>query len=372
MSRARKLTMASAMIAATAIALSGCAASGSDAGTSDGLQTVTLGITPYQDTYLTLVGMDQGWFEEAGIDLQLKKLAWNNVMTAVVSGDVDMAIQNTTGVIAVANTDPDLVYAFGYNPFTEGTALMIRPDGLETVAQLEKGGLDHDAARTAFLESLRGKEVVTTLSTDMGKQIIAALDSVGIAQSEVNFIDLDSDSGLAAFLAGTGDAYLGGIPQRQTLVDAGMLVGISGPDLSAPEINGIVTKRDFASTHQDVVLSFINVMFRTIRYCDANEDACAELITTALNQEAAGGMTVEGWKSFWQTLELHAVNAAQAKEWILEPDGIAYWKTTWDAGNEYFLESDSIPAPVDGAQHFLMPEMWDAYVAEYGADETGY
>jgi len=357
---------------AVLLTLAGCASSGPEKA-DDGLTTVTVGISPFQDTYLPIIGEEKGWFADAGLKVELKSLAWNSVMPAVISGEVDMAINNTTGVVSVANADPDVVYAYGWNPFTEGSALMIRPDGgLKTVDALEKKLGDHKKARTAAIESLKGKTIVTTLSTDMGKQINDALDSVGLSASDVKFVDMDPDAGLAAFLSGTGDAYLGGIPQRAKALDEGMEIGLSGPDLAAPPINGIVTKRDYVTAHEDSLLAFINVMHRIIRYCDAKTDECGQTITDSLNKETAAGLTLDGFKSYWQKIELYAPNAQAADSMILAKDGVSYWKSTWDSDNNYLVGTKAIPAAVDSDAHFLMPKVWKAYVAKYGEDETSY
>lgn len=337
------------------------------------LTHLTVGISPFQDTYLPIIGQEKGWFAEVGLDVELTSLAWNAITPAIISGDVDLAINNTTGVVSVANADPDVVYAYGWNPFTEGSALMIRPDGgLQSIDALEAELGDHAEARTAMIESLAGKTIVTTLSTDMGKQINDALTSIGMSEDAVTFVDMDPDAGLAAFLSGTGDAYLGGVPQRAKALEEGMEIGLAGPDLAAPPINGVLAKRDFVENNTDTLLAFINVMHRIVRYCDAETDACGTTITDRLNEETAAGLTLDGFKGYWQNIELYAGNAAQAEEMILNEDGVAYWKTTWDSDNAYLVGTGAIPAEVPAESNFLMQSVWEQYVAAYGADETGY
>lgn len=369
----RKTSIAAALPAlALVAALTGCGSSDEET-TEDGLTTIDVGISPFQDTYLPIIGQEMGWFEEAGLNVNLRSLAWNAAMPALISGDVDIAVNNTTGVVSVANADPEVVYAYGWNPFTEGSALMIRPDGgLESIESLEERLGDREEARTAMVESLAGRTIVTTLSTDMGKQINDALASVGMDEGDVEFVDMDPDAGLAAFLSGTGDAYLGGVPQRGRALEEGMEIGLSGPDLAAPPINGAVTTRSFATDRQDDLLAFIDVIHRIIRYCDAETDACATTITERLNEETAAGLTVEGFEEYWQNIELYAPNAASAEELILDEEGVSYWKTTWDSDNAYLVETDAIPEAVDAEEHFLMPEVWQAYVDRYGADQTAY
>lgn len=370
-----------------AVLLAGCSSGGGtpdDGATTSGppetttaaepeLTSVNVGISPFQDTYLPIIGQEMGWFADAGIEVELKSLAWNSVMPALISGDVDLAVFNTTGVVSVANADPDVVYAYGWNPFTEGSALMIRPEsGLKSIEAFESELGDRGAARTAAIEQLAGRTIVTTLGTDMGKQITDALASVGLGDSDVTFVDMDTDAGLAAFISGTGDAYLGGIPQRASALANGMEIGLSGPDLAAPPINGVVTKRQFLDGNEDALLGFINVMHRIVRYCNAETDACGTTITERLNEETAAGLTLDGFKDYWQNIELYAGNAQEASDMILAEDGVAYWGDTWASDNAYLVDTQAIPAEVPAETNFLMPEVWDAYVAAYGADETGY
>ena len=48
---------------------------------------------------------------------------------------------------------------------------------------------------------------------------------------DVKVIYLEPDQGLAAFLNGTGDAYIGGIPQRTRAGKEGMVEMLTGIDL---------------------------------------------------------------------------------------------------------------------------------------------
>jgi len=358
--------------AVLALSASACASSG-DAQSDSPDDTIKLGISPFQDTMLPLVGEEKGWFEDQGLNVELKSLAWDAIMPAVATGSVDAAINNTTGVVSVAEKSPNIVYWYAWNPFTEGSALMGNPDsGLETIEELEQSGLSHDEARKQALEQLKGKTLVTTMGTDMGKQAISALESVGLTQDDIKLVDMNPDQGLAAFLSGTGDTYLGGIPQRTRATAEGMEVVASGPDLAPPPINGLVTTSDYAEENEGQLLKLVNVFHRIVRYCDANTADCGEIITAQLNRDTGANLTVEGFVDFWQTFELYAPNAAATKEMILDESGVAYWKRTWDSDNDFLTASDAIAQPVSAEDHFLVDETWQKYVAEYGEDETGY
>jgi NitT/TauT family transport system substrate-binding protein len=334
--------------------------------------TIRLGISPFQDTLLPLIAETKGWFKDAGLDVQLTTLGWDAIVPAVASGQVDVAINNTTGVVSVANRAPDMIYWYGWNPFTQGSALMGRPSaGLKTLADFEASGMSHQDARTAAFKQLKGRTLITTLATDMGNSLVAGLEFAGLTQSDVKIIDLNPDQGLAAFLSGTGDAYLGGIPQRTRLTKEGYLVVASGPDLAPPPINGFVTTKTFVQAHPDAMLSLLNVIFRTVRYCNANTDDCGKIITDSLNSTTGSTMTPADYKAFWQTFELYDGNAAEVQRDILSPDGVAYWKKTWDQDNKsLFTQQKAIPAAVDYS-YFWGEQVQKDYIAKYGLNESG-
>jgi ABC-type nitrate/sulfonate/bicarbonate transport system substrate-binding protein len=335
--------------------------------------TIRLGISPFQDTLLPIIPESKGWFKAAGLDVQLTTLGWDAIGPAVASGVVDVAINNTTGVVSVANRAPDVIYWYGWNPFTQGSALMGRPSsGLKTLQQSEASGMSHQDARKAAFLQLKGRTLVTTLATDMGNELIAGLESVGLSQSDVKIVDLNPDQGLAAFLSGTGDAYLGGLAQRTRLTSEAYLVIASGPDVAPAPINGFVTTKTFVQAHADAMLSLLNVMFRTVRYCNANTDDCAKIIIDDLNATSGSGMTVADYKAYWQKWELYDGNAAEAQRDILSPDGVAYWQKIWDQDNKaLFTQQKQIPAPVDYSQ-FWGDQVQQQYVAKYGLNESGY
>ena len=349
------------------------AGGGDSTGESSGGK-ITLGISPFQDTLLPLVAERKGWFQDAQLDVELKTLGWEAIMPAVASGAVDVAINNTTGVISVANREPEVIYWYGWNPFTEGAALIGSKDGdLKTVEQLRKQGLSEKEAVERAIKQLRGKTIVTTLSSDMGKAVNAALESVGMTRDDVKLVDLNPDQGLAAFLAGkTGDAYLGGVPQRTKAVKEGFPVIASGPQLAPPPINGFVTTKSFADANEDQMLSLMNVMFKTIQHCNKNTDECADVIVGELNKTTGGGLTNADFTAFWQKIENYAANPQEVQEAILDPSGYAYWKKTWDGDNEYLVENEkAIPSPVSADDHFWGERVQKAYIERYGADGSG-
>jgi NitT/TauT family transport system substrate-binding protein len=334
---------------------------------------ISIGLSPFQDTLLPIIGKEKGWFAEEGLDVDFKTLAWNAVMPAVASNAIDVAVYNTTGVVSVYNKQPDLLFWYPWNIFAQGAALMGRPNiGLKTAKDFEATGMSHADAVKATIQQLKSKTVVTTMGSDMGKAVVEAARSNGLARDDFKIVDMDPDQGLAAFISGTGDAYLGGIPQRTRLNKEGYLALVTGPDLAPVPLNGWTTTKEFAEKNPEALLKLQHVMFRIIRYTAANQDEVAKTITDRLNSETGAKMTIEDFKRFWNEIEAYPKNAAEVKKDMLDDSGYANWKRTWDNDNYYFVEVDKLIPEKVPYDAFWALKVQEEYIKKYGADETGY
>ena len=175
----------------------------------DELTHVRLGMTPFQDMLAIVVGDEQGIYEQVGLDIEFIHLPYEAVTEAVAAGSLDIGSICETTVVTTWDAFPhqrlgNIFYTF------EGSAIMVRPDaGLSTYEENLASMGDHDAALAATVSQLAGLDVLTTKGTDMEMGVGAALAAGGLDISDVNVIDLNPDDGLAAFLTGEADAYLG-------------------------------------------------------------------------------------------------------------------------------------------------------------------
>src|SRR5271166_544891 len=337
------------------------------------LTKISIGLSPFQDTLLPVIGKEKGWFEKEGLNVEFKTLAWNAIIPAVASSAIDVAVYNTTGVVSVFNKQPDILFWYPWDIFAKGAALMGRPNiGLKTVEDFEKEGMAHAEAVKATIQQLKSKLVITTMGSDMGKAVVEATRNNGLARDDFKIIDMDPDQWLAAFISGTGDAYLGGIPQRTRLNKEGYLTLVTGSDLAPVPLNGWITTKEFAEKNPEALLKLQHVMFKIIRYTDANQDEIAKAITDRLNTETGAKMSIEDFKRFWNEIEVYPKNAANVKKEILDDGGFANWKRTWDNDNYYFVEVDKLIPEKVPYDAFWGNKVQEQYIQKYGADETGF
>jgi ABC-type nitrate/sulfonate/bicarbonate transport system substrate-binding protein len=326
-------------------------------------ERVRYAVSPFQDTLLPIVPRELGWYKEVGLDVDIKILGWTEVQEAIAGGAVDVGINNISSIVATHEHAPNLVYAYGMNTFDNGFALMVRPKGpFRTVAQFEAELHDHAEAVKATARQLKGRTVVTTSNTDMEQGVAAACKRGAIAFDTVKIVNLPPDEGLAAFLAGTGDAYIGGIPQRTRAGKEGMVEMLSGVDIGPAPINGIVTTKDYFNGHIGTLEKLVRLWFRTVQYINAREGDAgrtgAEIVVRELNRNSGANFTLDDFWRFWNKFEHYPANAAEVEADIMSESGKNYWKRRWDDCNDYFFTvAKRIKAPVDPAGVFLMPTL---------------
>lgn len=330
---------------------------------------VEYGVSPFQDTLLPIVGKVKGWYKEEGLSVEFRILGWTEVQEALVAGSIDVAINNISSIIATHERFPDLVYAYGFNTFDNGFALMVRPDGpFKTLKQIEEELKDHELAVMETAKQLRGKTVVTTSYTDMEQGVAAAARKGEIDfVNDVNIINLEPSEGLAAFLAGHGDAYIGGIPQRTRAGKEGMLELLTGADLGPPPINGIVTTKPYILKNKDVILKLLKVWFRIVNYMNENMEDGSSIVIKTLNEHSAANFTIDDFRIFWNNYEHYPANLNEVEKSILDKDGTNYWKARWDDCNFYFHEIvKKISKPVESEEAFYMEKIHQEYIKKYG------
>lgn len=326
---------------------------------------VRYAVSPFQDTLLPVVADELGWDKEVGLDVEIVVLGWTEVQEAVASGSADVGISNMSAIVATHDRAPDLIYLYGLNTFDNGFALMVRPDStLKTIDQIEAkdGNLSHEEAVKLTARQLEGRTVVTTSNTDMEQGVAAACGKGGVEFATVKIIDLPPEEGLAAFINGTGDAYIGGIPQRTKAGKEGMIEMLSGADLGPPPINGIITTQEYYESNKETLHKLINLWFRTVIYIDEKEgpsgEKGSEIIVRALNKGSGGNFNEDDFWKFWNNYEHYPSNLEQVEAQILDPSGENYWKSRWDDCNNYFSNIvHRIERPVPSEDAFRMVEM---------------
>ncbi|MEV0072632.1 MULTISPECIES: ABC transporter substrate-binding protein [unclassified Amycolatopsis] len=375
----KRLRLGGVLVAAglLASALTACAGSSSEGAPIEGCAKTTniqIATTPYQDSLIMSLGNQLGWYKQACLNVTFQNVALTNISKIVASGHgAPVGWRTSSEINQAQHLDSDLIYLYPWDICSSCSALMARPGtGLKSYTEFKNSGMSREAAIAAVINELHGKSIVTTLKNSRAEVIQSAIQSQGKPLDWASYVDLDPASGYTAFLSGTGDTYIAGLPQQQPLADKGYKNLLTGAELSPPPLNGFLTTKTYWNENKDALLSLIHVTFMAIRYTDANRDAVAKYVSDTYNKQTGSTLTVADFNRYWQNLETYPANAGDAQKKMFTPGAPAYWRTIWDEDNNYFFTNTHIipePAP---ASAFLGEEVQKAYVAKYGADETGW
>jgi ABC-type nitrate/sulfonate/bicarbonate transport system substrate-binding protein len=332
---------------------------------------VRLGVPPLGDTLLPVIGVKKGWYNDEGLSVEIKALDWNEIHASLADGTIDVGISNIATTVGTHAKAPEIVYAYALNTFDNGLALMVRPDlGIKPLDAFLGKFPAREEAIAAAANQLKGRTIVTTSNTHMEQALAFAARRGGLAfKRDLKILDLSPDDGLAAFLAGQGDAYIGGPSQRIRAAKEGMIVMLGGTDLGPSPITGLVTTRRFAREKREAVLKLIKVWFRIVNYVNSNFDEGAAIIAGELKSRSETALTLDEFKRLWNKVEHFPASAAGVEADILSPLGQNYWKSRWISCNYYYVKIvGSISDQVAPDDIFIMPEIHREYVARFGND----
>jgi ABC-type nitrate/sulfonate/bicarbonate transport system substrate-binding protein len=330
---------------------------------------VRLGVPPLGDTLLPVIGAKKGWFKDEGLEVEIKTLDWNEIHASLTAGKIDVGISNMATTVATHAKAPEIVYAYALNTFDNGLALMVRPDGgLKPLDAFLGRFSAREEAIAAAAGQLKGRTIVTKSNTHMEQALAFAARRGGLAfKRDLKILDLSPDDGLAAFLAGQGDAFIGGLSQRVRAAKEGMIVMLSGTDLGPSPITGFVTTQRFARDNRETVLKLIKVWFRIVNFVNSNIDEAGAIIAGELKSRGEAPLTLDEFKRIWNKVEHFPASPANVEADILSPDGRNYWKSRWISCNYYYVKIvGSISDQVPPDNIFIMPEIHREFVARFG------
>jgi len=188
-----------ALIAASALALTGCGgaseAPAGDGGEASGEMTdVTLMLNwyPYGEHAAFYYGVEQGIFEEHGINLTIKAgQGSTKTAQAVGQGQVDFGWADTPAVLA--NIDKGVAIK------SVGVFLQTTPSAVQVFAD---SGIESP-------EDLKGKTIAVSAGDAPTTTFPVYLEAVGLSESDVTQQNLDAAGKIAAILSGQVDGLIG-------------------------------------------------------------------------------------------------------------------------------------------------------------------
>ncbi|MGO1401883.1 MAG: ABC transporter substrate-binding protein [Flaviflexus sp.] len=263
-----------------ALALSGLmalAACGSDEGleeSEDGLTKLTVyHITTLDSTPLYL-GIEEGFFEEEGLDVEVKIAeSGSAIIPSVVNGESPIGYANVVSDLAAIDQGLDI--RFVSNCCGVGA---IDEESTSSVFVLEDSDIQGP-------EDLADTTIAVNSTKNLGDVTIpVALENQGIDPSGIEYIPMNFSDMSAALERGDVDAIWMVEPFQTIARDNGYRAVLSNFAEAYPDstLGYYVTSADFAQENPEIVASFQRALDRSNEFATENHDRLRELAVSEI------------------------------------------------------------------------------------------
>jgi NitT/TauT family transport system substrate-binding protein len=262
------------------LALTGCSGTsggGETPGEGGELTSVSAAVIPIADTAAIWLGVDQGFFEDEGLDVKIETAGGGAaIVPGVVSGDYDFGFSNYVSLM-FANSQ------FGAD---SPMSMSVVANGVTASEDLEKdfGGVvvsaDSDIQTAADLE---GRSVSVNTLANIGDSTVSQIvtDDGGDA-STIDFVEVGFPDAPAALENGQVDAAWIVEPFLTQAVEAGARVLFYNFNGFDPELDvaGYFTSAQTIQEKPEVVDAFRTAMNRSLDYANENPDEVRRILGT--------------------------------------------------------------------------------------------
>jgi NitT/TauT family transport system substrate-binding protein len=257
-------------VIALAIALSGC---GDEV--AGGRTKLTVGVVPIADVAPIQLGIDKGFFQEEGLDVELHTgQGGAAIVPQVVSGDVQVGFSSTPTLLAAAGEGLPIEIvapAVGSPPRKEG-----RGENVEGALMVGR------KSAIRGYPDLAGKTVaVNALGNVIDVTLNAALERHGVDHDSVERLEVPFPDMLAALDAGRVDAAFLATPFKTIAEQSGKYRAVGFSIYEArPELihTTYFVSREWADGNEQVLERFLSALRRSMLYAAGHERETREAV----------------------------------------------------------------------------------------------
>jgi len=338
------------------LALGGCASPGAEGADGSGTTTVKIGMAPYFEYQPWVLADQLGLDEEQGLDFQFTNYtSTDKAVVAAYRGDLDIAPSCQACTLPLMGQLPDIREWMITNQF-KGFILIGRAGETETFEELSKEVGDEEAKKQ-ILESLRGKEFAIRSSSYLSL-LTAALEQVGMTTDDITIIDFQSDSQAAlAFIGGTGDYYIGSLPEEaKLLASPDKYVNAGGTDVLGDAglwFSTMNATEKWLTENEDLAVKLLAVWYRTMTYMADDPDTMVPMFADAINEATSATLSDDDIAYITTELERFAT-LDQAETEFYDPESPTYFMKAMDF---------YVPASAD-----VLPDDYDVDTAVQNAE----
>jgi NitT/TauT family transport system substrate-binding protein len=276
--RVRSARRAVALAGALALSLGACgddgggddATTGDEAPGGEELTGIEVGVVPVVDVAPLYLGIEKGFFEEEGLDVEpVVAQGGAAIIPAVANGDQEIGFSNIVSLLIAQTEDlPVRVVAQGIqatdDPDDDTAAIAVTADSdIREPADLE--------GRTIAVNTLQNISELT---------ITAALEKEGVDVSTLEFVEVPLPDMVGQLEAGQVDAAGLVEPFVTTGEDAGHRMILYDRVATEPEMTvaGYFTSDQFLESDPETVDAFVRAINRSLAYATEHPDEARQAI----------------------------------------------------------------------------------------------
>ena len=289
------------------------------------------------------VAIADGKFEEAtGREINWKKFdSGSKVITAMASGDVDIAMAGSSPIAAGVSRELPIELFWIVENIADAEALVV-----------------HEDAGVESAEDLKGKKIGVPFVSTTHFHMLFALEHWGIDPSEVELLNMQPNAIAAAWDRGDIDAAFVWNPALGRIKESGEVLITSGDlaELGKATFDGMVVRTDFADNNAEFMCQFVSVLAEAdAAYRDDPSAFAGDSENAQKIVDLAGGEASQV-PSVLELYEFPTMEEQASETWLGggEDTGAA---AALRATSEFLMEQKQIEA--------LLPSYSDVVTAEY-------
>ncbi|MDF2654614.1 MAG: hypothetical protein K0R19_1088 [Bacillota bacterium] len=255
------------MVSILAGSFAGCGNSGSSGSSGSGgdtadkkFDTLNVGVLVSTVGIPALYADEQGWFDEAGLDVNLIIFPTGApVNEAIAAKQIDVACSGFASVYSLANANCSWIAEINT---TGGMGIYARPDSPIAKAT---GNVPGAPAILGSAETVKGAKILGPLGTSSQFAAISYIDQLGLSETDVEQVHMEYGPGFQAFVAGEGDLISISPPYSYDCLDKGYVEVASFEDATNVLMkDGCFARNDVIEKRSEEVELFLKVLVRAM------------------------------------------------------------------------------------------------------------
>lgn len=224
------------------------------------------------------LGLDRGYYKDAGIDLDIRSgNGSGSAHRLVANGDSDFSYGSCGSLVNLISQGAALVSVAVIDAMGS-EAILVRPDaGVKTIADL------------------KGKSLLTTANAGVNTFFPVVLANSGLAEGDITVTNVPDGALVSSYLQGAGGAVgmLGGLDDKPAEIKAnGGQPPVAFPysDFGVNQVGYcIATRKELVDKNPDLVKRFVAATIKSYKAAEADPDAAVaamgDIVGGSMNEE---------------------------------------------------------------------------------------